>query len=118
MLQSTIGMSTSFTRDFSLVIIFESTGKLENENLSHQNKILEKLSFGGGCINDCMLHLSNPNLPFGGVGTSGMGAYHGKASFDTFSHKKSVLMKSTKLDLKVMYPPYTKFKTNMAKKVL
>ena len=82
------------------------------------DEVLSRTSSGGACVNAAILHIVNPNLPFGGVGPSGMGAYHGKASFDTFSHKKSVLVKSTRLDMKAMYPPYTKFKTNMAKKMV
>jgi hypothetical protein len=53
------------------------------------------------------MHLGNPELPFGGVGNSGMGNYHGKASFDTFSHRKSILKNSFRFDLKWRYPPYT-----------
>ena len=63
-------------------------------------------SFGGGCINDTMIHLSNPNLSFGGVGESGMGQYHGKGSYDTFTHSKSIIKKSNLLDINLRYPPY------------
>ena len=62
----------------------------EDENTT--NCVLEELSFGGGAINDTLMHLANPNLPFGGVGASGIGAYHGKYSFDTFSHMKSYIL--------------------------
>ena len=72
-----------------------------------QEKILQEVSFGGGCFNDTIMHLGNPELPFGGVGNSGMGSYHGKASFDIFSHRKSVLKNSFLFDLKWRYPPYT-----------
>jgi aldehyde dehydrogenase (NAD+) len=68
---------------------------------------LDKVQFGGGCINNTLLHLANAELPFGGVGNSGVGAYHGKFSFDTFTRPKSVLKTATWLDLKVKYPPYT-----------
>ena len=78
--------------------------------------ITKSVSFGGGCINDCLLHVASPHLPFGGVGESGMGKYHGRASFDTFSHEKLILHKSMKLDLKVRYRPYTKKKINFLKK--
>lgn len=71
-----------------------------------ERQVLEKLSFGGGCVNDTIMHLTSPHLPFGGVGSSGMGSYHGKASFDTFSHKKSVLKSSSYFDIKLKYPPY------------
>jgi aldehyde dehydrogenase (NAD+) len=77
-----------------------------SENSIKQSIILKKVSFGGGCINDTMVHASSPYLPFGGLGSSGMGSYHGKTSFDTFSHKKSILRKSSLLDVKVRYAPY------------
>ncbi len=70
--------------------------------------VLSQVSFGGGCVNDTVMHLGNDNLPFGGVGNSGMGAYHGKASFDTFSHKKSMLIKSSWLNIDLLKPPYGK----------
>lgn len=74
---------------------------------THTEKyILENVRFGGGCINDTVIHLGNPSIPFGGVGTSGFGSYHGKYSFDTFTHAKGVLKTSTKLDLPLRYPPY------------
>ncbi|RKJ30968.1 aldehyde dehydrogenase family protein, partial [Butyricicoccus sp. 1XD8-22] len=69
-----------------------------------QNELLESISFGGGCINDTIYHFANPHLPFGGVGTSGIGAYHGKSSFDVFSHKKSVLKQTTLFDIPFRYP--------------
>lgn len=70
------------------------------------NRITKDYSFGGGCINDCMLQFINKRLPFGGVGHSGMGAYHGKLGFDTFSHKKAMVKKSNFLDVPVRYFPY------------
>jgi aldehyde dehydrogenase (NAD+) len=69
-----------------------------------QNYILNNVSFGGGCINDTVFHLSSPYLPFGGVGESGIGAYHGKGSFDVFSHEKSILKQTTMFDLPFRYP--------------
>lgn len=69
-------------------------------------KVLRSVSFGGGCINDTIMHLATSYMPFGGVGESGMGGYHGQSSFDTFSHKKSVLSKSNLFDLPLRYPPY------------
>lgn len=81
----------------------------EDENMTH--KVVEELSFGGGAINDTLMHLANPNLPFGGVGSSGIGQYHGKYSFDTFSHMKSYTFKSTRLESSLFFPPYKgKFK--------
>lgn len=75
--------------------------------------LLSHLSFGGGCVNDTLVHLASPHMPFGGVGNSGMGGYHGKASFDTFSHTKSILKKANWLDLPVRYHPYTPAKEKL-----
>ncbi|MCM3600909.1 aldehyde dehydrogenase [Robertmurraya korlensis] len=77
---------------------------LFSENERVQQEVLQHISFGGGCINDTVYHLASPYLPFGGVGSSGIGAYHGKGSFDTFSHRKSVLKQTTKFDLPFRYP--------------
>lgn len=68
--------------------------------------ILEGIRFGGGCVNETIMHLGNENMPFGGIGESGMGAYHGRTGFDTFSHKKSVLYKSSWLTFDFLKPPY------------
>ena len=89
-----------------------------SESKQVQNQIIQQCTFGGGCINDTMVHVSSDYLPFGGVGESGMGTYHGKASFQTFSHYRSILHKSTKVDLKVRYAPYNKQKEKVAKMVL
>jgi aldehyde dehydrogenase (NAD+) len=83
-----------------------------------ETKVVERTSSGGVCVNAAIWHVANHHLPFGGVGPSGMGAYHGKSTFDAFSHHKPVLTKSTKMDLKAMYPPYTKTKTNLIKKMI
>ncbi len=71
-----------------------------------QQKIIEEIPFGGGCINDTVAHLGNHNLPFGGLGQSGFGSYHGKRSFEIFSHKKSIMKKPTWLDNPLRYAPY------------
>ncbi|MBC3541803.1 aldehyde dehydrogenase [Rufibacter sediminis] len=76
------------------------------ENGKAKEAVLTRTSSGGACINDTISHLTNPFLPFGGVGTSGHGNYHGKASFDAFSHQKSILMKPSRPDLPLRYPPY------------
>lgn len=81
---------------------------LFSENEKAQDYFLENLPFGGGCINDTVSHVGNIHLPFGGVGTSGMNAYHGKASFDLFTHSKSIMKKSTKLSVRLGFPPYGK----------
>ncbi len=70
------------------------------------DQVIRRTSSGGACINDTIIHVSNPHLPFGGVGASGMGAYHGKTSFDSFSHFKGIMKKSNCLDLPFRYPPY------------
>ena len=75
-------------------------------NKTFSEKIIRKYSFGGGAINDTIIHVGNPNLPFGGVGYSGIGAYHGKSSFDLLSHKKSIVKKGNWLDIKIRYAPY------------
>ncbi len=77
-----------------------------SENESKRQEIITKVPFGGGCINDTVIHLANPNLPFGGVGTSGIGSYHGKKSFDTFTHYKSVFEQGSLVDIPLRYPPY------------
>lgn len=87
------------------------------ENRVFSKQMIQKYSFGGGCVNDTMVHFSNKRLPFGGVGHSGIGAYHGILSFDSFSHKKSILIKSNLLDLPFRYAPY-KDKLATIKKIL
>jgi len=82
------------------------------------NKILNEISFGGGAINDSLVHLSNPNLPFGGVGASGIGSYHSKAGFDTFTHYKSILHKSFLFEPSIKYLPFTKLKKRILKMLL
>ena len=77
-----------------------------SESRDVQNEFTERMQFGGGCINQCVLHLANPNLPFGGVGESGMSAYHGFHGFERFSHKKGVMKSATWLDLPLVYAPY------------
>ena len=74
------------------------------EDNQTQQQVIEYVPFGGGSINDTLYHLANPHLPFGGIGTSGMGTYHGKYSFETFSHPKSILKQTTKFDLPFRYP--------------
>lgn len=91
---------------------------LFSDDKQFQNLILEKVPFGGGCFNETISHLANPNLPFGGVGKSGMGSYHGKQSFDTFSRKQSVLKKSFWPDPDFRYPPYDDSKLSWIKKLL
>lgn len=77
---------------------------------NEQETILKNVSFGGGCINDTLVHAGNPGLPFGGVGESGMGAYHGRHGFEAFSHRKAVLRNNTLIDLPLRYRPWGRFK--------
>ena len=82
-----------------------------------ERAVLGGLTYGGGCVNDTIVHLTDPRLPFGGVGNSGMGACHGKAGFDAFTHWKSVLKKG-RLDLPLRYPPYGEDKLRKLKKFM
>lgn len=79
-----------------------------SENKKHIENVLSKISFGGGCVNDVVIHLATSEMGFGGVGESGMGSYHGKAGFDAFSHTKSIVDKKTFMDLPMRYQPYNK----------
>ncbi|GAB6106393.1 aldehyde dehydrogenase [Fusibacter bizertensis] len=81
-----------------------------------QNYLVDQISFGGGCINDTILHVASPHLPFGGIGNSGMGSYHGEESFKTFSHQKSILKHNTKINHGMMFPPYHN-KINLIRKI-
>lgn len=87
------------------------------ENKEFAEKMIAGFSFGGGCINDTVVHFSNKNLPFGGVGNSGIGSYHGKNGYQTFSHQKSILKKATWFDNPVRYAPY-KNKLKFIRKLL
>ena len=98
---------SSFDKPLSLYLF--------SENKSFIDEVLHKYSFGGGCVNDTVVHLINNRLPFGGVGNSGMGAYHGKLTFDIFSHKKSIVKRGTWLDLPVRYAPYNDKLKNIRK---
>ena len=90
---------------------------LFTNNNQIKNKILSEISFGGGAINDAIMHFSNSNMPFGGVGNSGFGSYHGKYGFNEFSHFKSILDKSTLFEPSIKYSPYTKTKLNLIKRL-
>ncbi|USF26204.1 4,4'-diaponeurosporen-aldehyde dehydrogenase [Firmicutes bacterium ASF500] len=86
---------------------------LFSQNKRTHELFLRRSSFGGGCINDTIIHLATSRMPFGGVGNSGMGGYHGGASFDTFSHRKSIVKKSAWIDLPVRYAPYSPVKDKL-----
>ena len=83
-------------------------------NDSHDEiRFMHNLHFGGGCVNDVLVHLSNHNLPFGGIGESGMGVYHGKYSFETFSHPKAIVKSATWIDMPIRYQPFTAWKEKL-----
>ena len=88
----------------------------KNKNII--KKILNEISFGGGAINESIVQISNPNLPFGGVGASGFGSYNSKAGFDTFTHYKSILHKTTWLEPNIKYTPFTEIKMRILKFIL
>lgn len=91
---------------------------LFTNNAEEKENFTNKLSFGGGCINDVMMHLGNENLPFGGVGNSGIGNYHGKFGFKTFSHQKAVLQRATWGESDIKYPPYSEKKLGWIKRLM
>lgn len=91
---------------------------LFTEDAETERRIMREVPFGGGCVNDTILHLASSSLPFGGMGASGMGRYHGRWSFDTFSHEKGVLRKATWPDFPVRYPPFADWKRRLARLVL
>ena len=83
-----------------------------------EQRIVRQVSAGSVCINDTMMFMTNPELPFGGVGTSGMGRYHGKAGFDELSHLKAVMSRKFWMDVKVRYAPFSSLKLAALKKLL
>ncbi len=82
------------------------------------DRVLARVPFGGGCVNDTIMHLASPRVPFGGVGLSGMGAYHGKHGFDTFTHEKTVLFSGTRPDVPLRYPPFTDQKLRLVRRFM
>lgn len=89
-----------------------------SEDKSAQKKVLDTCRFGGGCINDTIIHLATSDMPFGGVGESGMGSYHGRVGFETFSHYRSIVDKKTWMDLPIRYQKYTGLKEKMMRMFL
>ena len=83
-----------------------------------EKRFLKEVPFGGGCVNDTIIHLATSEMGFGGVGNSGMGSYHGKKSFTTFSHEKSIVKKYTWMDLPMRYRPYAGWKDKMIRMFL
>lgn len=90
---------------------------LFTKSAENEKNVLRRTSSGGGCINDVVVHLATPHMPFGGVGNSGMGSYHGKQSYATFSHKKSIMKKALWPDLPLRYQPYHKMSLALLKKI-
>ncbi len=95
-------IKTVEAHDKPLALYIFSTDK---ENIK---KVMDGCRFGGGCVNDCLMHVVSSEMPFGGVGESGIGSYHGKAGFDAFSHKKSILTKPAGIEVPLRYRPYKK----------
>lgn len=91
---------------------------LFSQNRGHIKTITEGCTYGGGCINDTIVHLATPHLGFGGVGESGMGAYHGKTGFDAFSHLKSIVDRKTWMDIPMRCRPYRKIYGKMLRMFL
>ncbi len=91
---------------------------LFSEKKANIRTILDTCSFGGGCVNDTMLHLINPRLPFGGVGASGMGGYHGEESFSTFTHQRSIFKQSSRMDIPLRYLPFTEGKLALLRNIM
>lgn len=89
-----------------------------SEDKAAQKKVLDTCRFGGGCINDTIIHLATSNMPFGGVSESGMGSYHGRVGFETFSHYRSIVDKKTWMDLPIRYQKYTGLKEKMMRMFL
>ncbi len=95
-LEEVIGMVNARPKPLALYLFAESKRV--------QELVMERIPFGGGCVNDTLMHFGSPYLPVGGVGESGIGRYHGETSFQTFSHMKSILKQTTKFDIPFRYP--------------
>lgn len=109
-LQDAVNLVRSLPKPLSLYV-FNQSGK-------ERDSIISNISFGGGCVNDTVMHIANPHLPFGGVGPSGYGRYHGKAGILEFSNQKSMIYKATWIDPFIRYPPFTGFKEKILRKLL
>ncbi|GEN72767.1 aldehyde dehydrogenase [Chryseobacterium lathyri] len=111
---------TNFNLVLTTILEFEKplAAYLFTRNSEEKEAFTTKLSFGGGCINDVIMHLGNDRLPFGGVGNSGIGSYHGIYGFEAFSHQKSILEKATWGEPDIKYPPYSEKKLSWIRKLL
>jgi acyl-CoA reductase-like NAD-dependent aldehyde dehydrogenase len=97
-------------KPLALYVFSEDSGAIE--------QVVGRTSSGGVCVNDVVMHMVGPTLPFGGVGASGMGSYHGQSNFTTFTHAKSVPRKSTLFDISVRYAPYKEWKLKMIRRLM
>jgi len=111
---------TNFNLVLTTILEFEKplAAYLFTRNSEEKEAFTTKLSFGGGCINDVIMHLGNDRLPFGGVGNSGIGSYHGIYGFEAFSHQKSILEKATWGEPDIKYPPYSEKKLSWIRRLL
>jgi len=89
-----------------------------SENKDVQDKVIDSVSYGGGCVNDTLQYETYPQIPFGGVGLSGMGSYHGRATFNTFSHRKSILKRASTYDSSYRNPPYNEMQISFVKSMV
>ncbi len=111
-------------RDYTEALDFIRQGEkplsayLFSNSRKEQTQFTDTISFGGGAINDVVMHITNPNLPFGGVGESGIGNYHGIHGFKTFSHAKSIFKKPNYFEPNLKFPPYSRRKLNWVKRIL
>jgi aldehyde dehydrogenase (NAD+) len=106
--------AVAFVNDGDKPLALYTFSERDDEN----DTVVARTTSGGVCVNGTLLHISNPSLPFGGVGESGMGAYHGRFGFETFSHRRSVHVRSTKVDPALLYPPYTARKERLVRRGL
>jgi aldehyde dehydrogenase (NAD+) len=109
-LDDAIGFVTARDKPLALYVFAEDEAA--------RDEVLDRTTSGGVCVNATLFHLAVPGLPFGGVGESGMGAYHGRSTFDTFTHRKSVLTRPTRPDPSLAYPPYSPLKAKLLRKLL
>lgn len=111
---------SDFDKTLEKLLHFEKplAAYLFTKTKKHKDSFLNNFSFGGGCINDTLMHIANENLPFGGIGNSGMGSYHGAFGFDAFSHKKAIIKRSTWLEPDIKYPPYSETKAKWIKRLI
>ena len=91
---------------------------LFSQDRATQRRVMREVPFGGGCVNDTIMHLATSHMGFGGMGASGMGSYHGRKSFETFTHEKSILGKATFVDAPLRYQPYSSWKSKLVRAFL